>query len=244
MEFKEVLNRKIDRSKLPIGSRKGSILALDLNEISSIIITGETGSGKSVMINQMLYQLEKNFSTDEVRFILIDTSGVELNTYDNNDRTILSAFNDLDKSQEVLFKVLEELERRQQLILEHSVLSIDGYNEVTNNNVPNLVVVIDDNQSLLNNDDVSSMIHKILDKLDVRFNMLFIMATNNVYNDFFDTLKDRPNSIQISFDQAESDVSSKTAMPFSDDLLTGKFIINKSGDYEEYNNFEITDNIL
>ena len=66
------------------------------------------------------------------------------------------------------------------------------------------------------------------------------MATNNVYNDFFDTLKDRPNSIQISFDQAESDVSSKTAMPFSDDLLTGKFIINKSGDYEEYNNFEVT----
>ena len=221
MEFKEVLDKDIDRRKIAIGSRKGSILTIDLNKISSVIITGETGTGKSVMIRQILKQL-------------LD--------YKDNNKTLISAYNDLDKSQEMIFKVLEEIDNRKNKLLEYSSLDIYSYNEDNNRKVPYLVVVVDDNQSLLSKEDVSSMINKIIDTIDVRYNMLFVLATNNTYNDLFDNYKDRENNLKISFDTSSSEEAENTGMPYSNDLLTGKFLIYNDGNYEEYNNFDLTDN--
>ena len=242
MEFKEVLDKDIDRRKIAIGSRKGSILTIDLNKISSVIITGETGTGKSVMIRQILKQFNDKYTFEEVNFMIIDTSGVELLDYKDNNKTLISAYNDLDKSQEMIFKVLEEIDNRKNKLLEYSSLDIYSYNEDNNRKVPYLVVVVDDNQSLLSKEDVSSMINKIIDTIDVRYNMLFVLATNNTYNDLFDNYKDRENNLKISFDTSSSEEAENTGMPYSNDLLTGKFLIYNDGNYEEYNNFDLTDN--
>ena len=244
MEFKEVLDRKLDKDKIALGARKGSMLTIDLNETSSIIITGETGAGKSVMINQILLQLTRNYKSDEFKYILIDTSGVELQKYDDTNYTIMSAFNDLDKSQKILFNVLEEIDRRKDILRENSLISINEYNDIYNKNIPNLLVVVDDNQSLLNKEDVSSMVDKIIDSIDVRLNMIFVIATNNVYNEFFDNKKNRKSNILISFDHASEDDATRVGMPFSNDLLTGKFLVYIDGNYEEYNNFDFNEKII
>ena len=183
MEFKEVLKKDLDKKEIAIGSRSGrnGIYKIDLNNISSVVITGETGAGKSVLIRQMLKQFDDNYTFEELSYVIIDTSGVELLEYKDNNKTLLSAYNDLDESQELLFKVSEEIDRRKHdILLEYSEISIDDYNENNKKNIPYLVVVVDDNQSLLNKEDVSSMVNKIIDKLDVRLNVFFILATNNV----------------------------------------------------------------
>ena len=71
---------------------------------------------------------------------------------------------------------------------------------------------------------------------------IFILATNNVYNGLFDNYLDKENNLRISFDNASSEAANISGMPFSNDLLTGKFLIYNNGNYEEYNNFDLTDN--
>ena len=238
MEFKEILDKKLDKNIIALGSRKGSLLTIDINDITSVVITGETGTGKSVMVKQIIKQLTNNYISDDLRFILIDTTGVELSEYKDTDYSLLTAMNDLDKSQEVLFKVLEEIDRRKKLIEDNNVDSIDDYNYYCDKKVPRLLVVLEDNKSLLNKEDVSNMTVKILNELNSNLNILFILTTNNVYNDLFESSINNDSNIYITFDHADSESAEQANMPFSNDLLTGKFVVNINGDYEEYNNFE------
>lgn len=247
MEFKEVLKKDLDKKEIAIGSRSGrnGIYKIDLNNISSVVITGETGAGKSVLIRQMLKQFDDNYTFEELSYVIIDTSGVELLEYKDNNKTLLSAYNDLDESQELLFKVSEEIDRRKHdILLEYSEISIDDYNENNKKNIPYLVVVVDDNQSLLNKKDVSSMVNKIIDKLDVRLNVFFILATNNVYNEMFENYKDKANNIRIAFDHAEPEAADLAGMPFAEDLELRKILIYDAKGFKEFNRFDlIEDNI-
>ena len=52
------------------------------------------------------------YTSDELRLVLIDTTGVELNSYKDSNYRLLTAMNDLDKAQEVLVKMIEEVDRR------------------------------------------------------------------------------------------------------------------------------------
>ena len=57
------------------------LLDLDINRYNSFVITGETGSGKSVLLDQIILQMISKYTSEELRLILIDTAGVELNYY-------------------------------------------------------------------------------------------------------------------------------------------------------------------
>lgn len=246
MEFKDLLNKDISKKEIAIGSRPGrkGIYTIDLDKVTSVVITGETGSGKSVLLRQILKQLDNKYTFEELSFIIIDTSGVELLDYKDNNKTILSTYNDLDEAEEYILKVSKELDRRKNdILLEYGESNIDEYNKNHNKNVPYLVTVIDDNQSLLNKGDVSSMINKIIDISDTRYNMLLILATNNVYNDMFDNYKDKETNVKISFDHAEPEAADIAGMPYADDLQGNKILIYDK-EFKEYARFELTeDNI-
>lgn len=243
MEFREVLKKDLDKNIIALGSRQGGLLTINIDENPSIVITGETGTGKSVLLDQIILQMIKKFSSEDLRLVLIDTTGVELNCYKDSNYRLLTAMNDLDKSQEVLMKVIEEIDRRKKILLDSNTSSIDEYNELYGHNIPRIIVAIDDNKSLLDINDVNNMIKNIIDDLE-NINIMFVISTNDIYNKFFEDKNNILSKVLISFDTTSEEESSVSSIPFSHDLLTGRFIVYQNGNYEEYHNFEFDDEII
>ena len=243
MEFREVLQKNLDKSTVALGSRQGGLLTLNIDNYPSIVITGETGTGKSVLLDQILLQMINKYTSEDLRLVLIDTTGVELNYYKDTNYRLLTAMNDLDKSQEVLMKVIEEVDRRRELIDNSNVDNIDDYNLIYDHKIPRLVVAIDDNKSLLNVADVNKMIRRIITDIE-DLNIFLIICTNDMNNKFFEGKDNMLAKVLISFDTTSEEESATSAMPFSHDLLIGRFIIYKDGNYEEYHNFEFDDEII
>ena len=243
MEFKEILNKNIEKNKIALGTKVGDLLDLDINTYNSIIITGETGSGKSIMLDQIILQMIAKYTSDELRLLLIDTTGVELNYYKDTNYSLLTAMNDIDKAQEVLAKILEEISRRRQILLDNNVLSIDEFNKQFNHNIPKLLIAIDDNKGLLKEEDVDKMLKKIIGNID-GLNILFTLSTNDVFNKFFEKDENLLSKVLISFDTTNHSESQRNNIPFSSELKTGKFIVYRDNNYEEYQNFDFDENII
>ena len=243
MQFREVLKKNLDKNKIALGTKVGDLLDLDINRYNSFVITGETGSGKSVLLDQIILQMISKYTSEELRLILIDTAGVELNYYKDTNYSLLTAIDDLDKAQEVLFKIIEEISRRRKVLLDNDINSIEEFNERFDHKIPKLLVAIDDNKSLLRGEDVDNLLSKIIGNID-NLNILFVLSTNDTNNKFFKNDNNLLSKVLISFDTASEEDSINANIPFTEDLLTGKFIVFRDGNYEEYSNFEFDDNII
>ena len=98
MDFKDILKMDIRKEEIALGIKGNDLFKIDINEFPSLIITGETGSGKSILLDQVLLQFIKKYTSLELGIMAIDTSGVELNYYKDTEYSLFSAINDEEKS--------------------------------------------------------------------------------------------------------------------------------------------------
>ena len=152
MNFKDVL-KQVKKNELILGYNESNTLNVNIEDTNSIIITGSTGTGKSVLLDQIILELINTHTSLEMGIMAVDTSGVELSYYTETDYTLFSAINDEKKTEEVLFKVLREIERRQKLLKSMQVLNVDDFNKYSGLKLPLIVLAIDDDKSLLDNTD-------------------------------------------------------------------------------------------
>lgn len=85
-EFKALLKgfNKQEQLLLPIGiTEENNIKTINLNEISNLLVLGTTGGGKSVLLNELLSTVGMYYTKEEVRIVAIDTSLVELSSFNN-----------------------------------------------------------------------------------------------------------------------------------------------------------------
>ena len=67
---------------IPIGTtEKGNKLICDLIKAPHIFIGGKTASGKSIFLHNTIKFLMKNYSTEEVKLLLIDIKRIEFAIY-------------------------------------------------------------------------------------------------------------------------------------------------------------------
>ncbi|MCH5167661.1 MAG: hypothetical protein J1F35_07230 [Erysipelotrichales bacterium] len=246
MDFKEIIKSNLEKDKLVLGYNEDKKLICDIKKDSSIIITGETGSGKSILLDQILLELISEFNSLEMNLMLIDTSGVELNYYHDTNYATFSAINDIDKSVVALSRVLKEIETRKNLLNEAKVLTVDEYNEINEINeekIPLLVVAIDDDKLLLREADVEKMLSGIISQLN-GLNILVILATSDVFNKFFETDINTLASLLISFDYTNELESKKNNIQGSQNLSIGEFLARRQGTVEKYQNFDFDDNLI
>jgi DNA segregation ATPase FtsK/SpoIIIE-like protein len=70
--------------KIPIAFGKdayGHPIIADLADMPHLFIGGSVGSGKSICIHSIILSLLYRFSPDQLRFVMIDSKGIELQSY-------------------------------------------------------------------------------------------------------------------------------------------------------------------
>ena len=173
----------------------------------------------------------------------IDTSGVELQFYTNTNYTLYSAMNDEDKAIVGISRVLKEVDRRKNLLNSYNVKTVEEYNEVAYAKLPYIVVAIEDNKSFLRNKDMEKMLSGIITDLE-GLNILFVLATNDVHNKFFELDKNIDASLLISFDFTNPLESKKVNLEDVDKLGIGEFKARYKDVEKIYHNFEFEDKII
>ncbi len=240
MNFEEIIRENDSKYDVYVGydGRKNKKI-INIKDTPSTIITGETGSGKSMLLDQILCQLVKNNTSLELELALVDTGGVELNYYADTRYVRFSALGSKDEGLRVINKVVQEMDYRRKLVNDHGYVTVDEYNRKEENKIPNLVLAIDDNDSLLDEEDIDTSLLSIIRGLE-ETNIFLFLATSNPYNKFFSRNKNTYASNLISLDLADSEQSALANVSDAEALPTGKFIMND----KEYYMFNFDDSII
>lgn len=106
----------------------GQAVIGELNKMPHLLIAGQTGSGKSVMINTLLSSLLYRNSPSEMKLILVDPKQVEMAPYEDIPHLLTPVINDPEKTISALKWAVNEMERRYKLLAEHKVREIKSYN--------------------------------------------------------------------------------------------------------------------
>jgi S-DNA-T family DNA segregation ATPase FtsK/SpoIIIE len=131
----------------------------DLTESPHMLIAGATLSGKSVFLNSIITTLLKVKKQNELQISIVDPKMVEFNEYKNHPN--VEVITDMQKANQKLKSLIDEMERRYLLMSTHHVKNIKEYN-LNYAPVPYIVCVIDEYYDLyLQDNNVENSIARL-----------------------------------------------------------------------------------
>lgn len=107
----------------------GQAVIGELNAMPHLMIAGQTGSGKSVMINTLLASLLYRNSPSDMKLILVDPKQVEMAPFEDIPHLLTPVITDPEKTVSALKWAVNEMERRYKLLAEDKLRNIKSYNE-------------------------------------------------------------------------------------------------------------------
>ena len=158
--FKEIISSsKFVKSKheIPFAMGKsisGEVIISAIEKMPHLLVSGATGSGKSVCINTIIMSILYKHSPDEVKLLLIDPKVVELSIYNGIPHLIMPVITDPKKASSSLYWAISEMEKRYKLFEENHVRDIKGYKKAAETddsmeNLPYIVVIVDELSDLM-----------------------------------------------------------------------------------------------
>ena len=143
-------------SKLTLALGKdisGASLIADLAEMPHLLIAGATGSGKTVCVNGLIASMLFRAAPHELKFLMVDPKMVELAIFNDLPHLVCPVVTDAKKASVALNWVVEEMERRYQLLAKEGVRNIDMYNAKArppdSEHLAYIVVIIDELADLM-----------------------------------------------------------------------------------------------
>lgn len=128
----------------------GQSVVGDLAKMPHLLVAGQTGSGKSVMINSILTSLLYRNSPSDLKLILVDPKQVELTLYNDIPHLLTPVINEPEKCISALKWAVAEMERRLKTMAEVGRRDIVGYNQLKKEEgMPYIVIVIDELADLM-----------------------------------------------------------------------------------------------
>jgi S-DNA-T family DNA segregation ATPase FtsK/SpoIIIE len=145
----------------------GNPVVDDLAKMPHLLVAGQTGSGKSVLINTLLTSLLYKNSPSDLKLILVDPKQVEMAPYNGLPHLLTPVINDPEKCISALKWSVAEMDRRLKTMAAEGKRNIQEYNlAMVDNPMPYIVIVIDELADLmmLAARDVESLIVRLAQK--------------------------------------------------------------------------------
>lgn len=145
----------------------GRPVVVDLAKMPHLLVAGQTGSGKSVMINDILTSMLYRNSPSDLKLILVDPKQVELTPYNDIPHLLTPVINEPEKCISALKWAVAEMERRLRTMAEVGKRNIGEYNNLKKEEgMPYIVIVIDELADLMMMAarDVESLIVRLAQK--------------------------------------------------------------------------------
>ena len=128
----------------------------DITKLKNILIKGPTGSGKSMLINDIIISILMKATPEEVQLVLVDPKKIELGTYEGIPNLFMPVTTNPKKASLTLKKIIDEIEKRHTIFEESKAKNIEDYNKFITkknkelleieriNTLPYIVVIIDE----------------------------------------------------------------------------------------------------
>lgn len=145
----------------------GKPMVADLAKMPHLLVAGQTGSGKSVMINTFLTSLLYRNSPSDLKLILVDPKQVEMAPYNDIPHLLTPVINEPEKCISALKWAVAEMERRLRTMAEVGKRNIGEYNSMeSEEGMPYIVIVIDELADLMMMaaNDVEALIVRLAQK--------------------------------------------------------------------------------
>ncbi|MHB1864933.1 MAG: FtsK/SpoIIIE family DNA translocase [Candidatus Saccharimonadales bacterium] len=128
----------------------GKAIVADLASMPHLLIAGQTGAGKSVMMNTIITSLLYRNSPAELKLILVDPKQVEMGAYNEIPHLLAPVVNDPEQCISALIWAVEEMDRRLKTMAAAGKRNIDEYNtQNSDDHMPYIVIVIDELADLM-----------------------------------------------------------------------------------------------
>ena len=226
------LKYKNKKLTLPLGWKEnGDPFYRDFKEASGLFIAGATGTGKSILIDDLIVSLMYKNTPDEVKFIMLDPKKIELGEYDGI-KYLLSgkSHSNLKNGYNMLIFLLKVLESRINTLNKTNCRKIFDYNKTHDEKWPHIFLFIDEGSKIIKMKDSHVVFSKILEH-GPKVGIHLIYATNAYLKDyacskFIDKFK-----YTVSFDLASDEQEEFINIPNASILKdSGDAIIKCSND--------------
>jgi S-DNA-T family DNA segregation ATPase FtsK/SpoIIIE len=128
----------------------GKSVVGDLGKMPHLLVAGQTGSGKSVMINTILSSLLYHNSPADLKLILVDPKRVELTPYNDIPHLLTPVIVEPEKCISALKWATAEMERRYSELADAKKRNIEEYNKLKQEEgMPYIIIVIDELSDLM-----------------------------------------------------------------------------------------------
>jgi DNA segregation ATPase FtsK/SpoIIIE, S-DNA-T family len=131
----------------------GEAVYAGLDKMPHLLIAGQTGSGKSVMIHSIVMSLLYKYGPELLRLIMVDPKRVELPLYDGIPHLLKPVITDNKKVPSVLKQLVMEMDQRYVRLSEAKTRDVMGYNEWAAKKdqplMPFIIVIVDEMADLM-----------------------------------------------------------------------------------------------
>ena len=132
----------------------GNNVYCDLIKEPNILISGNTGTGKSICMHSILASILFETKPDEIKLLLIDPKSVEFNRYTGIPHLLIPVVTDTRKAAGALSWAVSEMMQRYNKLSDINVRDIDGYNAYAKEHegiekLPHIVIFVDSLELLM-----------------------------------------------------------------------------------------------
>jgi S-DNA-T family DNA segregation ATPase FtsK/SpoIIIE len=187
---------------------------IDLAKCPHLLVAGTTGSGKSVLLHQIILSIIQKSNN---KLILIDAKKVEFGIYNCIKNLAFNIIDEVKTAVDVLNIAITEMEQRYKLFEEKKARNIDEYNQIADKfgKKDNVIIIIDEYADLV-------LVDKSIEKLIVRLcqksraaGIHIILCTQKISSEIVSSL-------------IKSNIDSRIALKTAN-AIDSRQILNRSG---------------
>ena len=126
----------------------GNTVVKDLQNIPHLLVTGRTGSGKTVFLKNIYESLTHHLPATDCKFLIIDTKKYDFNNFNDKKNLFMPVVSDVDKAIRALDFVTEIIDERYIVLKKQKSINMVEYNKKFSG-MPYLIVMIDELADLM-----------------------------------------------------------------------------------------------